>query len=67
MFHDTSPQRIMKCDADILEEPCTFVVLSSFGERVPNELTVSALYTMQMEEIFVHKSESARYGYGLEE
>ena len=47
----------MKCDAGIHEEPCTCVVLSgdtmmfqSFGERVPNILAVSALYTMQIEE-----------------
>ena len=49
----------MKCDAGIHEETCTYVVLSgdttmfpSFGERVPNELTVSALHTMQIEVIF---------------
>ena len=48
----------MKCDAGTHEGTCTYVVLSgdtimfqSFGERVPNELTVSALYTMQIEEI----------------
>ena len=58
VFHDTSPNRFMKCDAGIREETCTYVVLSGdtimfpgFGERVPNELTVSALYTMQFEVI----------------
>ena len=37
-------------DADVHEEMCTYIVLSgdttmfpSFGERVPNELTVSGL------------------------
>ena len=41
VFHVTSPQRIMKCDAGIHEETCTHVVLSgntimfqSFGERL---------------------------------
>ena len=54
VFHDTSPQRIMKCDACTHEETFTYVVLSghttmfpSFGECAPNELTVSALHTMQ--------------------
>ena len=28
VFHDTSPQRIMKCNVDIHEEMCTYVVLS---------------------------------------
>ena len=42
VFHDTSPQRIMKCDADVHEEMCTCVVLSGdttmfqdIGEHVP--------------------------------
>ena len=50
MFHDG--------DSDVHKEMCTYVVLSgdttmfpSFGERVPNELTVSALHTMQIEVI----------------
>ena len=50
VFHVTSPQRIMKCDAGIHEETCTHVVLSgdttmfrSFSVSVPNELTVSVL------------------------
>ena len=58
VFQDTSPQWIMKCDAGTHEETFTFVVLSgdttifpSFGECVPNELTVSALYTMQFDVI----------------
>ena len=49
IFYDTSPQRIMKCDAGTHEGTRTCVVLSgdttmfpSFGECVPNELTVSA-------------------------
>ena len=47
-------KRTMKCNACTHEETFTYVVLSgdttmfpSFGECVPNELTVSALYTMQ--------------------
>ena len=49
IFHDTSLQRVMKCDACTHEGTRIYVVLSgdttmfpSLGECVPNELTVSA-------------------------
>ena len=45
VFHDTSPQRIIKCDAGMHEETCAHVVLScdttmfqGIVERMPNEL-----------------------------
>ena len=53
--HDTPPQRIMKCDADVHEEMCTYVVLSGdttmfqdIGERMPAK---SAPISMQIKVI----------------
>ena len=34
VFHVTSPQRIMKCDAGIHEETCTHVVLKRSGNTL---------------------------------
>ena len=55
VFHDTSSQRIMKCDADVHEEMCTYVVLSGdttmfqdIGEHMP---TTSAPEMMQIKVI----------------
>ena len=55
IFHDTSHQRIMKCDADVHVEMCTSVVLSDdttvfqdIGEHMP---TTSAPETMQIKVI----------------
>ena len=36
VFHDTSPQRIMKCDADVHEETSTCVVLSGDTTMFPS-------------------------------
>ena len=55
VFHDTSSQRIMKCDADVHEEMCTCVVLSGdttmfqdIDEHMP---TTSAPISMQIKVI----------------
>ena len=55
VFLDTSPQRIMKCDATFHEEMCTYVVLSGdttmfqdIDERMP---TTSAPLSMQIKVI----------------
>ena len=59
VFHVTSFQRIMKFDADVHEEMCTYVVLSGdttmfqdIGEHMP---TTSAPETMQIKVVFSSK------------
>ena len=53
VFHDTSHQRIMKCDADVPEERCTYVVFSGdttmfpgFSEHMPTTLAPEMMQIM---------------------
>ena len=55
VFYDTSPQRIMKFDADVHEEMCSYLVLSGdttmfqdIGEHMP---TTSAPEAMQIKDV----------------